>query len=220
MIVYPDGSIYGTVGGGSLEKKVISQALEVIASRQMNRTSHQLVNQLGMCCGGTVEILIEPVLNKVDLYIFGAGHVGMALAKYASDFDFRVTVIDQRPEYTEDVEIPGIVINCSHHSDALLQLAFSEQTFVVIVTHDHAIDREILDITLTRPHHYIGMIGSERKVAIAKKNLEGSGRFSSEQLDSVDMPIGIEMLAITPNEIAISILAKLIDQKNKLFNKH
>jgi xanthine dehydrogenase accessory factor len=215
MLVYQNGIIAGTIGGGSLEKVVIEQALEVIKNNEAKTVKHNLVSELAMCCGGTVELFIEPIMNRKRIYIFGAGHIGKALAKFAAELDFNVTLIDERYEAFDDIDIPECTLVKEQHVTAIEQLDFNENTFVVILTHNHAYDREILALTSKKPHQYIGMIGSERKVEIAKKNMIAANFLSEEELEKIDMPIGIDIEAITPQEIAISILAKLIDVRNQ-----
>lgn len=215
MIVYENGKINGTIGGGALEKVVIEQGLEVIKHNSAKIVKHNLVSELAMCCGGTVELFIEPIMNKKKLYIFGAGHIGKSLAKFASDLDFNITLIDERYEAFEDIDTSIIHTITEHHATAIEQLKFDEHTFVVILTHNHQYDREILALTSKKDHQYIGMIGSERKVEIAKKNMLTSHLMNEEEIEQIDMPIGLDIEAITPQEIAISILAKLIDVRNK-----
>lgn len=217
MIVFQNESIYGTIGGGALEKKVISQAIEVIQNQISKVYSHNLVKELEMCCGGTVEIFIEPIMNKKKLYIFGAGHIGKALAKFALDLDFLVTLIDERIDAFDDLNLACKQIN-EHHLTAISKLQFDEQTYIVILTHDHAYDREILATCVKKKNAYIGMIGSQRKVELAKKMLLSSNLVSQNEIEKVDMPIGIQINAKTPEEIAISILAKLIELRNSTEN--
>ena len=214
MLVYANGAIVGTIGGGSLEKVVIQQALDVIKNNEAKTVTHNLVSELAMCCGGTVELFIEPIMNRKKVYVFGAGHIGKALAKFAADLDFNVTLIDERYEAFDGIDITECTLIKEQHTAAIEQLSFDENTFIVILTHNHAYDREILALTAQKPHQYIGMIGSERKVAIAKKNMIAADFMNEEQVKAIDMPIGIDIEAITPQEIAISILAKLIDVRN------
>jgi xanthine dehydrogenase accessory factor len=215
MLVYENGIIDGTIGGGALEKKVIEQSLEVLKNNEAKTVIHNLVSELAMCCGGTVELFIEPIMNRKKLYIFGAGHCGKALAKFAIDLDFGVTLIDERYDAVEGINLPECTIIQEHHATAIEQLGFDEHTYVVILTFDHSYDREILALTSKKKHRYIGMIGSARKVAIAKKNMIASNILTEQEVEKIDMPIGLDINAITPQEIAISILAKLIDERNK-----
>lgn len=214
MIVYQNGTIAGTIGGGALEKLVIEQALEVIKNNTSKIVEHNLVKDLAMCCGGTVEFYIEPIMNKKKLYIFGAGHIGKALAKFATELDFTTTLIDDRYDAFDNFGFQDCTIINEHHATAIEKLIFDTATFVVILTHDHQYDREILALTSKKPHQYIGMIGSERKVEIAKKNLISSNILEASEIAQVDMPIGLDINAVTPQEIAISILGKLIDVRN------
>ena len=218
MLVYDNGSIDGTIGGGALEKVVIEQALGVIKNNTSKLVKHNLVNELAMCCGGTVELFIEPIMNRKKVYIFGAGHVGKALAKFATELDFNVTLVDDRYEAFDGIKIPGCTLVKDQHVTAIEQLNFDENTFVVILTFDHLYDREILALTSKKKHAYIGMIGSERKVEIAKKNMIASHILNEEEVKEIDMPIGLDIDANTPQEIAISILAKLILVRNKKYS--
>lgn len=215
MLVYKNGSIDGSIGGGALEKKVIEQALEVLKNNSAQIVSHNLVNELAMCCGGTVELFIEPIMNRKKLYIFGAGHCGKALAKFAVDLDFDVTLIDERYDAFEGIDNSEYALIKEHHATAIENLNFDENTYVVILTYNHSFDREILALTSKKKHGYIGMIGSLRKVAIAKKNIVSSNILNEQEVNEIDMPIGLDIKAITPQEIAISILAKLIEVRNK-----
>ena len=215
MLVYSNGSIHGTIGGGALEKKVIEQALGMLKNNAAIIVKHNLLNELAMCCGGTVQLFIEPIMNKKKLFVFGAGHCGKALATFAPMLDFNVTLIDERYDAFEGIDFPECIIIQDHHANAIEQLSFDENTFVVILTFNHAYDREILALTSKKVHRYIGMIGSSRKVAIAKKNMLASDILTEKEINKIDMPIGLDIAAITPQEIAISILAKLIEVKNK-----
>lgn len=215
MIVYENSTIYGSIGGGALEKRVIEEALSALKDNSPKIVKHNLVNELAMCCGGTVELFLEPIMNRKKLFIFGAGHIGKALAEFAPALDFNVFLIDERYEAFDDFETNDITFLKDNHVIAIQNLKFDENTMVVILTHDHAYDREILALTSQKTHLYIGMIGSERKVEIAKKNLLSSQLVKKGTLEKIDMPIGIDIEAITPQEIAISILAKLIDVRNR-----
>ena len=215
MLVYKNGTIDGTIGGGALEKKVIEQALEVLKNNTSTVVIHNLVSELAMCCGGTVELFIEPIMSRKKLYIFGAGHCGKALAKFAAHLDFNVTLIDERYDVVEGIDLTECAVINDHHATAIESLSFDENTFVVILTHNHSYDREILALTSKKRNGYIGMIGSARKVAIAKKNMVASNILDEQEVNEINMPIGLEIDAITPQEIAISILAKLIDVRNK-----
>lgn len=214
MIVCSNGSIYGTIGGGALEKKAIENAIQVINKKEPQLFRHDLLHQHNMCCGGTVDIYIEPIMKKNRLYIFGAGHTGNALAKYAIDVDFEVVIIDDRKDYMEQVNIEGVNKMNLPFEQTLGLLPFNEETFITIMTYDHDTDRNILANCIKKPHAYLGMIGSVRKVEITKKMFREAGIATDEELNAVDMPMGIEIKSEGPEEIAISILAKLIETKH------
>lgn len=216
MIVYENQKIWGTVGGGNLEKKVIENAITVMSKGKASTFRHDLLHQHNMCCGGIVDIFIEPVMKKNKLYIFGAGHTGFALAKYAQNFGFEIVIIDDRKEYLDEIKIEGVNKMSLAHQEALPILPFDEHTYICIMTYSHPIDREILAYCVNKPFAYLGMIGSMRKVEMTKKMFAEGLQISEKKLAAIDMPMGIDILAETPDEIAISILSKLISVKNKV----
>ena len=216
MLVYGDGSIYGTIGGGTLEMKVMKDALSAMRSGKSKIFEHALVQDHGMCCGGSVDVFIEPLVKKKKLYIFGAGHIGKALAKFACDLDFAVTVIDERKGSFNKWESNGVALVQGKHRSAIKNVDFDENTFIAVVTHKHSYDREIVALCAKQPHAYLGMIGSDRKVAMAKKVYTAAGSPSKKQIADIDWPMGLDIKVETPEEIAISILAKMIDVRAKL----
>jgi xanthine dehydrogenase accessory factor len=214
MIVFENGEIKGTIGGGNLEKKVIENAIAQIEAAEPKLYKHDLLHQHNMCCGGTVLIYIEPIMTTNKLYIFGAGHTGAALADYASHMDFEIFVIDDRPEYLNNIESESVNKIEMDHKKVLSSLPFDKNTYVVIMTYEHSHDRDILSHTIKQPNAYIGMIGSQRKIELTKKMFLEGKIGTKEELDAVDMPMGLNIDAEGPNEIAVSILAKLIEVKN------
>lgn len=218
MLVFPDGSVNGSVGGGSVEREVIRIALEVMGKGIPEKRTFQLESDLEMHCGGYMEVFIEPVNPAPKLYVFGAGHIGRAIVRYARDFGFTVTVIDHREGIFRDTLFAGCTILNQDYFTAIGTLSFDQLTYCVIVTPKHEFDEQILGTVAHLEHAYIGMLGSERKVAVARKHFLEAGTLTEGQLDAIDMPIGIPFHAETPEEIAISILAKLIDVKNRRMN--
>lgn len=214
MIIKEDGSIIGTIGGGNLEKKVIENGLNQINKNEPQLFKHDLLHQHNMCCGGSVEIYIEPIKKMNKLYIFGAGHTGNALAKIANDMNFDVFVIDDRAEFIDEIAVDGINKMNLDYKKVLPSLPFDNQTYIVIMTYEHEFDRDILAYCIKQPHAYLGMIGSARKVKLTKKMFFEGKLATKTELEKVDMPMGISINAEGPEEIAISILAKLIDVKN------
>ena len=153
-------------------------------------------------------------MKKNKLYIFGAGHTGQALAKYALNFPFEVVLIDDRKEYLDDCTVSEVNKMHLPFGEALKLLPFDEQTYICIMTYSHPLDRNILSFCLKKSFAYLGMIGSQRKVEMTKKMFTEVGVCSFDELENVDMPMGINIGAEGPDEIALSILAKIISIKN------
>jgi xanthine dehydrogenase accessory factor len=216
MIVFADGSVYGTIGGGSIEKDVVERAVKIISSGKPEKCVFDLGKDLGMHCGGNMEVYIEPICQVQKLYIFGAGHIGKALAGFARELDFAVTVIDPRENIFAEMEFFGCTCMNTDYFKAIDEIGFDKHSYMVIVTPKHVYDEDILARVGRKPHAYIGMIGSKRKVALLKRRFLEEKLLTEEELAAIDMPIGIQMLAETPQEIAISILAKLIDVRNAM----
>lgn len=215
MIVTETGETWGSIGGGTLELKVIEDAQQVIKEREARTFRHALVHDHGMCCGGQVTLYIEPVINMKKLYIFGAGHIGKALARLAGDFDFAVTVIDERPEMTEALDPKTVTLITRPHAIACEELEFDVETLICVITHDHAYDREIVAFCAKQPHLYLGMIGSRRKVEVARKTFLAGEILTEAEMEDIDWPMGVPIHTNTPAEIAISILARLIDVRTR-----
>ncbi|MCF8379561.1 MAG: XdhC family protein [Bacteroidales bacterium] len=214
MIVLEDGTIQGTIGGGSLELKVMEDAPNVLRSGIPRKFNYDLDDDLGMHCGGYAEVYIEPILPDEHLYIFGAGHVGKALANLAKQFSFDIILIDPREEIKRSFEDNSFKFIQQDFIEAAKDLDFGPNAYIVITTPKHKFDEEVLAVCAKKQNAYIGMIGSKNKIALAKKRFIEENILTQEEIDRVDMPIGIKFNAQTPEEIAISILAKLIDVKN------
>ena len=210
MLVLENGNIYGSIGGGALEKKVIEDAVFSIETNKPQLKEHALVYDHGMCCGGKVTIFIESVMPQKKLYIFGAGHIGSALARYAKETGFNVSIIDERPSIINDLADDQLNKVCKPHYTIFNELKYDENTYVAVITHDHAYDREIVAYWGKKEIAYLGMIGSARKIEIAKKTFRKGNVLSEEEMDFIDWPMGLDIGANTPEEIAISILAKMI----------
>lgn len=216
MIVMEDSKIFGTIGGGALEKDVIEKAVESISSAKSELISYNLTTDLGMACGGSVDIFIEPLFSNNKLLIFGAGHIGKALASLSENLDFDIYVIDERENiFDEWIEGRYTKLNMTI-SDYFAQYKIDENTFIVIVTKGHESDKEILKRCIKSSAAYIGMIGSKRKAAEIRKEFVSGGIVTDSEFDRIDIPIGLEIKAEGPDEIAISIASKLIFEKNKL----
>jgi xanthine dehydrogenase accessory factor len=214
MIVFSDSSIYGTIGGGMVEKMVIDDAMVLLEKpAEVLLKSYDLTRDSHMHCGGNMEVFFEPIGNKSQLYIFGSGHVGNALAGMASWLGFNVTLFDNREEM-RGTNPPGTKQIIGDYHQLAEELMPGTNDYLVSLTHGHAFDEEVVAACANKAFAYIGMIGSRKKVALAKKRFAEEFNIPENLIERIDMPIGIPINAETPAEIAVSILAKLIDVKN------
>lgn len=214
MLVRDDGSISGTIGGGCVEAEVWQAAREVIEQERPRSMTFNLNNNpsydTGLVCGGTLEVFIEPVLPIPDLLLFGAGHVSLNVAKVARLAGFEVTVVDDREAYANSERFPDAKVVVGEDFEAVLKsVTPGENSYIVIVTRGHRDDMRVLRWALETPARYIGMIGSKRKVISIYKELEKDG-VNPSLFDRVHAPIGIDIGANTPEEIAVAIVAELI----------
>ncbi len=212
MLVRADGSIQGTIGGGSVELQVIKEAIEVIKKGKPLHLCYRLKEgeELGMVCGGDVEIFIEPILSAPTIFIFGGGHIALPLAKMAKLVGFKIVVIDDRNEYANPQRFPEAEQTLAiDFAKAFSKLKIGKTGYIVIVTHGHRGDETVLERALATEAKYIGMIGSKTKNKVVYSHLLAKG-ITKEQLDKVYAPIGLSIHAQTPEEIAVSILAEII----------
>jgi xanthine dehydrogenase accessory factor len=214
MLVRDDGSIVGTIGGGCVEADVWQAAREVMESEKPRTLKFDL-NQdprydTGLVCGGTLEVFVEPLLPPATLYLFGAGHVALNVCRTASAAGFDVTVIDDRSSYATVERFPSAVaVNALEFDDAMRKFDPTESSYIVIVTRGHRDDMRILRWAVQTRAHYIGMIGSKRKIIEIFKALRAEG-IAADLFDRVHAPIGLDIGAVTPEEIGVAITAELI----------
>ena len=220
MLVRDDGSIIGTVGGGCVEAEVWQAAREVMESEKPRTLSFNL-NQnpkfdTGLVCGGTLDIFIEPVLPPARLYIFGAGHVALSLYKTARSAGFDVSVIDDRDSYANRERFPEAKEVIAEDFDkAMTRLSPNETSYIVIVTRGHRDDMRVLRWAVQTQVRYIGMIGSKRKTITIFRELVKEG-LSEKLFECVHAPVGLDIGAITPEEIAVAITAELIATRRRV----
>jgi len=216
MLVYADGSIAGTIGGGNLEHLVIQDALKLISTSTNKSIDYDLIADAGMHCGGKVSVYFEIAQNQFSLFIFGGGHIGKVLSKYANELGFKVTVLDNRPEIFPEQRDKGIKYISGEYPDLFENVDFDKNSFVIATTHKHIYDEEIIAYCLRKPHAYLGMMSSKRKAALIRKRWESLPDIDQEIVKRVFAPIGVDIQCETPEEISISVLAQLIDFKNRL----
>lgn len=271
MLIGPSGRLEGTVGGGCVEADVIAAAIDATAPRILtHHLNADVAGDLGLSCGGTVDIVVEPLVaapgyvhaleqvaaaaagivstgldwsvgpvKRFDaravepgepaaslsddrrtlverlapaprLLVFGAGHVGSAIALAAATAGFRVVVVDDRPEFADPGRFPASVTVCAVPAhDALERFAISAADAVVIATRGHRHDALILERVASSAASYVGLLGSRRKKAVVTKALAASG-VASDTLERVRVPVGLAIGAVTPEEIAVSVVAELI----------
>jgi xanthine dehydrogenase accessory factor len=219
MLVYPDGSIEGTIGGGILEKQIIDASLPLF-----EKASNQLLHfdlkegseeSLDAVCGGSVDVFVEVINPAARLIIVGGGHVGQVLARMAVELPLQVEVFDSREEYLKPALYPtGIKTTQGSFEECMRMVKPTESDYIAIMTYGHAHDEGVLYNALHTPAKYIGLVASARKMKTFRENLMQKG-ISPERLDQVFAPIGLPIGGHTPAEIAVSILAQIVQEMNR-----
>jgi xanthine dehydrogenase accessory factor len=214
MLVRDDGSICGTIGGGGGEYEVIQAAREVIAEEKPRTVHFDLTKRpgvyAGMVCGGSLDIYVEPLVVAPALYLFGAGHVALSTYRIARSASFEVTIIDDREAFANRERYPeakDIVV--APYATAMAGLSPSAGAYVLIFTPSHQTDMEVLRWAVGTPARYIGMMGSKRKVTGIFHELQKEG-VPAERFQAVHAPVGLDIGAQPPEEIAVSVVAEMI----------
>jgi xanthine dehydrogenase accessory factor len=218
MLVYPDGRTVGTIGGGCYENDAFWKAREAITLRRPLNVKYELnddfAQETGLVCGGQMEVFIEPVEASPDVYVFGAGHVGYFVAKLAYEVGFRVHVIDDREKFASAERFgEGIDLVVENIPAWLAAHTLPPTAYAVIVTRGHTHDLDALRALSATPLRYLGLIGSKAKVRRIFDALLEEGTPESA-LTGIHAPIGLDIGAISPQEIAVSIVAELIAAKH------
>ena len=218
MLVFPDGRLVGTIGGGCYENDAFWKAREAITNRKPQLVHYELdddfAQETGLICGGQMSVYIEPSEPSPELYVIGAGHVGYHLATMAQEVGFAVHVVDDREKFASRERFPNATEVVTEDIPAWLERTkLPAHAYVVIVTRGHTNDLDALRALAPRDLRYVGLIGSRAKVARISDQLLSEG-MAPEVLKQVHAPIGLEIGAVTPQEIAVSILAELIAVKH------
>ncbi len=218
MLVYPDGSFIGTVGGGEVESRVIQEALQALKEGTNRVVSYKMVSpekgDPGIC-GGQLEVFVEPILPRSTLVVIGGGHVGKAVSHLASWLGFRVAVSDDRPEWcTPELHPDADEFVVTPLAELPEHLEITPQTYLVLTTRGLSVDAPGLPALLRSPAAYIGIIGSKRRWISTRKQILADTDVTEEELNRVHSPIGLELNAETPEEIAVSIMAEVIALRN------
>jgi xanthine dehydrogenase accessory factor len=218
MLVFGDGRMVGTIGGGCYENDAFWKAREAITNRRPQLVHYELnddfAQETGLICGGQMSVYIEPIEPSPELYVVGAGHVGFHLASLAHEVGFRVHVVDDREKFANAERFPYAAEVVTEDIPAWIERAnLPPHAYVVIVTRGHTNDLEALRRLAPRDLRYLGLIGSRAKVARIYEALTADN-MPAAVLKQVHAPIGLDIGAVTPQEIAVSILAELIAVKH------
>jgi xanthine dehydrogenase accessory factor len=210
MAVLEDGSLRGTVGGGAIEQQVVEAARALMRSPDSHRLLEtHLTHELGMCCGGKMQLFLEKHVPSARLWVFGAGHVAKELASLARHVGFRVSVVDERAEWATAERFPGMELVRRDPATVASELPGGADCFFCVTTHDHPLDQAVVEALLGKPAAYLGVIGSRRKSERFRQRLLAAG-FPGAQVETLRSPMGVPIHALTPAEIAVSIVAELV----------
>ena len=214
LLVREDGSMLGTIGGGCVEAEVWNAAREVIATERPRNMNFSLGQDAaydnGLICGGQLSVFVEPVVPQPRAFIFGAGHISKSLSKVADLAGFATTIVDNREAFAHRDRFPEAdEIYAEEYEEIFPKLNIRDTSYLIIVTRGHRDDMRVLRWAITTPARYIAMIGSKRKVIGVVKELEKEG-IARSAFDRVFAPMGFDIGAITPEEIAVSVVAEMI----------
>ena len=214
LLVREDGSMAGTIGGGCVEAEVWNAAREVLETEKPKHLSFNLGQDAaydnGLICGGQLDVFVEPVLPVPAAFIFGAGHISKSLSKVATLAGFASIVIDDRDTFANRDRFPDAAeVHAGAYEEICPRLAVNETSYIVIVTRGHRDDMRVLRWAAGTNARYIAMIGSKRKVINVIKELEKEG-IPHTALERVFAPMGLEIGAVSPEEIAVSVVAEMI----------
>ncbi len=213
MLIDEDGYSDGTIGGGNLEQMVIKKVLK-LKPDTLQVWEIDLDSEAKMACGGRVVLIVEPLFSKDKLYIIGGGHCAVQLSELAAKGGFNVTVIDNREEWANNKKHPFAKNIVAPYDSVENHITFGKDTYIVIMTHRHRYDMDVVEKLLDKEYAYLGMIGSKSKVAKTAENLRRKN-FPEALIKKIYAPIGLQINSDTPFEIAVSIMAQLIAVKNK-----
>ena len=214
LLVRDDGSMAGTIGGGCVEADVWTAAREVMDTEKPKRLTFNLgqdaAHDNGLICGGQLDVFIEPVLPVPRAFIFGAGHISKSLSKVATLAGFASVVIDDREAFANRERFPEAEeVHAAEYEELFGKLPINETSYLIIVTRGHRDDMRVLKLAIATPARYIAMIGSKRKVIGVIRELEKEG-VPREAFERVHAPMGLDIGAVSPEEIAISVTAEMI----------
>jgi xanthine dehydrogenase accessory factor len=219
MLILEDGKFLGSVGGGCMEAEVWQEAKKVMAEDRPKTIHLDLTGKEaeegGMVCGGVMDIYIEPITPPPRVFIFGGGHISVFVSKMSTMVGFQVVVVDDRPQFANQERFPEAdEVIAEEFPFVFPKLKVNKSSYLVIVTRGHAYDQEVLEWALGQEVKYIGMIGSRKKIQTVYDALKQKG-IPPDQLERVYAPIGLNIGALTPEEIAVSIVAQMIQVRRQ-----
>ena len=222
MIVAKNKDIHGTIGGGKLEFIAIDEALIVINENRIIKSTYTLGPEFEQCCGGKVELIIEPMNQSPKLFVFGAGHIGVEICNMMENTSFEVHIIDSRENWFSEMEFKSHVhthsVNLNDFKSFKDSVQWGNQCYVLVLTHDHKLDFEIIAMALQKETKFLGLIGSKTK-RVRFNNMLIKDMNIKEGMSDVVCPIGLELGGNSPKEIAISVVAQLIQVHYKDLSK-
>lgn len=208
LLLRSDGTTVGTVGGGALELAIVDALRETLRTGEARLIHQELGYDLGMCCGGRMDVFVEPIEAAPRLVVFGAGHIAQPTAALARTVGFEVTVVDDRDELNTEDRFPECQRALVEAPTFLRENAVGDNDAALIVTHDHGLDERTLDLLVQQRPGYIGLVGSRRKaIRLLERVAERRGPLPT---DRIYAPVGLDLGAVTPQEIAVSIVAELV----------
>jgi len=214
MLVREDGSMVGTIGGGCVEAQVRTAAREVMETEKPKYLDFSLdqdgAYENGLICGGQLHVYVEPVVPQPRAFIFGAGHISKSLSAAAQMAGFATVIIDDRAQFANQERFPGAQeIHAGEYEEVFKKLEINASSYLVIATRGHRDDLRVLRLAIHTPARYVAMIGSKRKVLSLVKELEKEG-VPGSAFEKLSSPMGLDIGAVTPEEIAISVVAEMI----------
>lgn len=219
MLIHEDGTMVGTIGGGCTEAEVWQAARDVIETEKPRMLRFSLNQQAaydnGLICGGQLNVYVEPVLPVPTAFIFGGGHISKSLSKVAATAGFKTVVVDDREQYANRERFPEAAeVHATEYEEAFRTLDINSSSHIVIVTRGHKDDMTVLRLAAQTDARYIGMIGSKRKTIEVVKHLLKEG-VPLKRLERVHAPMGLDIGAVTPEEIAVAVTAEMIHARRR-----
>jgi len=213
MIVTKEKDIFGTIGGGKLEFLAIDEAIKSLKENRIIELTYTLGPEFEQCCGGKVELIIEPMNQSPELFLFGAGHIGVEICKLLQDTPFQVSLIDSRKDWLSNLNLDKSVTSCTVDTNDFKTfkdaVSWGTNCYVLVLTHDHTIDFDIIAMALQNQTKFLGLIGSKTK-RVRFNNMLVNDLSIKEGMKNVVCPIGLDIGGNSPKEIAISVVAQLL----------